>query len=101
MPIKTFAAAAFAATIPLYVSPSAATTLLQAQALQTTDIGVTEQVQYRRSHRSRGYYAFGSARGRRAYDRWGYPPQAPGPGSSRRCTGDRAQNSAFPSWMCR
>lgn len=51
-----------------------------------------------------GYYAYGSTvvvpRGR--YDRRGaYDADAPGPGSSRLCVGDRNADSAFPSWMCR
>jgi hypothetical protein len=50
-----------------------------------------------------GYYAYGAAAPGYAEPRtrWGYGAQAPSPGSSPRCTGDREQNSAFPSWMCR
>ena len=118
MPFKALAAAAVvAAAIPLYAGPTAATPLSQAQALQTADLASVEQVQYRRQYRNEGYddgyYAYGAAPIYRGYDygypaygyrrddRWGYSPQAPGPGSSWRCTGDRAMNSAFPSWMCR
>lgn len=51
-----------------------------------------------------GYYAYGAAPG---YVGPGYryrynsDPNAPGPGSSPVCSGDRDQNSGYPSWMCR
>ena len=57
-----------------------------------------------------GYYAYGSAPeyvepgyvvGPRYRNGYGYGPDAPGPGSSARCSGDREANSAYPSWMCR
>jgi hypothetical protein len=50
MTSKIFAAAVFAATIPL-ASPTSAAPLAQSLALKTADVGAVEQVQYRRWHR--------------------------------------------------
>jgi hypothetical protein len=52
MTSKIFAAAVFAATIPL-AGPTSAAPLAQSIALKTADVGAVEQVQYRRWHGSR------------------------------------------------
>lgn len=89
MTSKIFAAAVFAATIPV-AAPTSAAPLAQSLALNTADVGAVEQVQYRRWHGGRwigpaavagfaagaivgsalapryyndGYYAYGAAPG--------------------------------------
>lgn len=103
LPLKTLAAALFATAIPLSAGPVAAAPLSQSLTPDNSDLATSEPVQYRRYYGD-GYYAYGAVPGYRYYgpDRWGYySPQAPAPGSSPRCTADREENSAFPSWMCR
>ena len=63
LPTKTMAAVLVAAAIPLYAGPAAAAPLSQSLALNNADVGMVEQVQYRRW--GRGYYAYGATR------RWG------------------------------
>jgi hypothetical protein len=120
LPLKTLAAAAVAAAIPL-AGPAAAAPLSQSLALDNADHGTIEQVQYRRWDRGYygdgyyaygaapdGYYAYGAAPGYRVAPRyrqrnWNYGngSSATAPGSSWRCDADRTNSTAYPSWMCR
>jgi hypothetical protein len=125
------AAVLVAAAIPLYAGPAAAAPLSQSLALNNADVGMVEQMQYRRW--GRGYYAYGAARrwGRGYYAyaaarRWGrgYYAYAAAPGyvapryriwggnygngsaattrvSDRICASDRDDASGYPSWLCR
>jgi hypothetical protein len=131
LPTKTMAAVLVAAAIPLYAGPAAAAPLSQSLALNNADVGMVEQVQYRRW--GRGYYAYGATRrwGRGYYAyaaarRWGrgYYAYAAAPGyvapryriwggnygngsaattrvSDRICASDRDDASGYPSWLCR
>jgi hypothetical protein len=121
LPLKTLAAAAVAATIPL-ASPATAAPLSQSLTLNKTDVGTIEQVQWRRwddgyyaygaapdgyyGAAPDGYYAYGAAPSYRVAPRhrqWNYGngSAATAPGSSRRCPADLEAGSAYPSWMCR
>lgn len=52
LPTKTLAAALVATAVPLYAGPAAAAPLSQSLALDSADVGMVEQVQYRRWRRS-------------------------------------------------
>jgi hypothetical protein len=95
LPTKTLAAAALiAAAVPLYSGPVAAAPLSQSLALNNADVGIVDQVQYRRWNRggrwigpaaaglaagaiiggaiassqyNDGYYAYGAAPGYNGY----------------------------------
>ena len=121
LPTRTLAAALVAAAIPIYAGPAAAAPLSQSLSLNNTDVGTVEQVQYRRWNRGRwigpaaagfaagaivggalapryyndGYYAYGAAPG---YASSYGVRRSPQYGS---CTGDRENDSGFPSWACR
>jgi hypothetical protein len=120
LPIKTLAAAAVAAAIPL-AGPAAAAPLSQSLALNNADTATIEQVQYRRWDRGYhddgyyaygavpdGYYAYGAAPGYRVAPRyrqrnWNYGngSSATAPGSAGVCDADRGNATSYPSWMCR
>jgi hypothetical protein len=111
-PIKTITAALVASAIPLYAGPAAAGPLSQSLALNNTDVGTVEQVQYRRW--GRGYYAYGAVpgpffaygaapgyAGRIWNPNYGNGGAATTPLSDRRCASDREDDgSAWPSWAC-
>jgi hypothetical protein len=114
------AAALLAAALPFGgAGDVSASPLSHSLAVNKTDVGTVQQVQYRHwrdgpyvaapgyyaygaaPYYSDGYYAYGAAPGYVAPRRWDYGAQAPSPGSSWRCSSDRDNNSSFPSWMCR